>query len=183
MAHGTRVHALAQRLFVEGASFDEIVDRLGRDGVRVNRKTLMAWAKAENWDSAKKNVLQAVQDKNNSTAVDRWAQFLAGTETLRDDILQTLKELGRPRTVEGGVAALVQLTRMIKELSPRTTVDDDAGEVISTVLDVLFKHPKVGIVLEKYRDEIQAEIAKRLKTGKKNGTNATDRPHREQAQE
>jgi len=161
------VHAEAQRLFLEGASFDEICERLERGGTHVNRKTLMAWAKAENWDTAKKEALDLAQEKNREKAADRWARVLKETEGLRDDVLRKLKMVGPPKTMEGGVSAVVQLTRLIRECAPVDVGQGDAGAIIDRVLDVLLKHPKVGVVIEKYREELLAELGKALKEGSK----------------
>jgi hypothetical protein len=59
----------------------------------------------------------------------------------------------------------VQISRLIRELAPARSVEGDAGALIDRVLDVLLKHPKIGIVIEKYRGEVMEEITKVLKAG------------------
>lgn len=163
MGHGTSVHVAAQRLYLEGASFDEIVERLDQSGTHVNRKTLMGWAKKENWETAKRESLSLAQEKSKEKAADRWTRVLKQTEELRERVLLSLSQLSQPKTIEGGVSAVVQLTRLLKELSPKLGVEGDAGEAIGRAMRVMLKHPKVGLVVEKYRDEIAALIQAELK--------------------
>lgn len=163
MAHSLDVKERSFRLWVQGLSVDDIVAQLKRGGIRVNRKSILRWRKNEGWDERKKAVVSEVQKNTEREAADLMAEVLNDTAKLRELVLSQLQAAGPPKSIVGGVQAYVQLCNLLKEIAPAKVVDGDAGEVVRRILDVLFRHPKVGIVIEKYRDEILADIKRELK--------------------
>jgi len=101
--------------------------------------------------------------------VDRMTRLLARAEKIQEDVAEALRDIPKVRSVGEGVNAFVQITNMIQKYAPTRTVEGDAGVVIDKLLNVLLKHPKVGIVIEKYRAELLDDMARALKSSKAEG--------------
>jgi len=169
VGHGLDVKERAFQLYVQGLSFDDIAAEMEKSKMHVNRKTLIRWSKTEGWQARADQVKVEVKAKNDDRAVDRMAELLAQANKIKHDVVEALRSMPAPRSTGEGVNAFIQISRLIRELAPPTSVGGDAAAVIDRVLDVLLKHPKIGIVIEKYRDEVMAEIAKVLKSTKAEG--------------
>jgi hypothetical protein len=123
----------------------------------------------QTWGERKGIVQGKAQEKNDEKAVDRMTELLAQATKIKSDVVEAMRAMPPPRSTGEGVNAFIQISRLIRELAPARSVEGDAGAVIDKVLDILLKHPKVGIVIEKYRDEILPELAKALKSSKAEG--------------
>lgn len=159
----------AFQLYVQGLSFEDIGKEMDRGKMHVNRKTLIRWCKTEGWKARAEQVKVEVKAKNDDKAVDRMAKLLERAERIQEDVAEALRGVPPVRSMGEGVNAFVQISRLIRECAPARSVEGDAGALIDRVLDVLLKHPKIGIVIEKYRGEVMEEIAKALKSSKAEG--------------
>lgn len=166
MGHGLDVKERAFQLYVQGLSFDDIAAEMDKGKMHVNRKTLIRWCKTEGWQVRAGKVKAEVEAKNDDRAVDRMTELLAEATKIKSDVVEALRSMPAPRSTGEGVNAFIQISRLIREMAPATSVEGDAGAMIDRLLDVLLKHPKVGIVLEKYKDDIVAGMAKVLKVEK-----------------
>lgn len=180
MGHGLDTKERAFQLYVQGLSFDDISAELDKGKMHVNRKTLIRWRKNEGWEARAAAVKTEVRERNDDKAVDRMTRLLAEATKIQNDVVKAMKGIAAPRSLGEGVNAFVQISRLIRELAPPTSVEGDAGALIDRVLDVLLKHPKIGMVIEKYRDQVMAEIAKVLK-GRGDGGRGTGRNRTDQA--
>jgi transposase-like protein len=156
MSYPVDVKEKAFQLYVQGASFDEI-----RDETNVNKKTLLKWKRNEGWEARRDKILEDVKDQNDEKAGEMLTKIYDSAVDLHKQVLAELKEGGIFRTKEGAVAAYMQLTNLILRLQP-SNKELKVGDVLDKVLKVLFDHPKIGIVLDKYKDEIVATINKEL---------------------
>lgn len=156
MSYSVDVKERAFQLFVQGASFDEI-----REETKVNKKTLIKWKKNEGWEARRDKILAEVKGKHDEQSVEIISELLDSAVDLYREVKADLREVSNFRTKEGGVAAYIQLTNLILKLQPPKK-DIKVGDVLSKVLKVLFDHPKIGLVLDKYKDEIVATINKEL---------------------
>jgi len=146
----------AFQLFVQGASLEEISQE-----TKVNKKTILRWKKNEGWAPRREKILEEIQAKNDTKQVEMMTQLYEMTVKLWQETSQELKEMSRFRTKEGAVAAYMQMANMIMRLQP-SKKEIKIDDVLGKVLKVLFDHPKIGIVLDKYKDEIVANIEKEL---------------------
>lgn len=156
MSYAIDVKEKAFQLYVQGASFDEISEETG-----VNKKTLLRWKKNEGWKIRREKILEETQKKNDAKQVELLAELYSKTVELLRQTYGELKEAVNYRTAEGAVAAYIQLTNMILKLQPpekELKIDD----VLQKVLKVLFDHPKVGLVMDKYKDDIIDSINKEI---------------------
>jgi transposase-like protein len=156
MAYSVDVKEKAFQLYVQGASFDEIVEE-----TNVNKKTLLRWKRHEGWVPRKEKILEDMQKKNDEKQVELLADLLAKTTELLKQTYREIKEVGSFRTMEGGVAAYIQLTNMILRLQPQKK-EMKIDKVLGKVLKVLFDHPKIGLVMDKYKEDIIERINKEL---------------------
>lgn len=156
MAYSIDVKEKAFQLYVQGASFDEIVEE-----TKVNKKTLLRWKKREGWKPRKKKILEEMQKKNDEKQVELLADLMSKTTDLLKQTYEEIKEVGSFRTMEGGVAAYIQLTNMILKLQPQKK-EMKIDKVLGKVLKVLFDHPKIGLVMDKYKEDIINRINKEL---------------------
>ena len=156
MSYAIDVKEKAFQLYVQHASFDEISEETG-----VNKKTLLRWKKNEGWEPRRAKILEEMQKKNDAKQIELLAELHVKTVELWRETCDELQEVLSFRTKEGGMASYIQLTNMILRLQPpskKLNIDD----VLSKVLKVLFDHPKIGMVLDKYKDEIVEQINKEL---------------------
>lgn len=156
MTHPPDVKERAFQLYVQGASFDEISEE-----TKVNKKTLLRWKKNEGWKVRREKILEDMQKKNDAKQVEFLTELQNKSMKLWREISQELEEEAQFRTKEGAVAAYMQLTNLILKLQPPKK-ELKIGDVLEKVLKVLFDHPKIGLVLDKYKDEIIDEINKEL---------------------
>lgn len=156
MSYPIDVKEKAFQLYVQGASFDEI-----REETNVNKKTLLKWKRNEGWEARRDKILGDVKGKNDEQATEMLAKIFNSAVDLHKQVLEEIKESGAFRTKEGAVAAYMQLTNLILRLQPPKK-ELKVGDVLGKVLKVLFDHPKIGLVLDKYKDEIVATINKEL---------------------
>jgi len=156
MAYYIDIKEKAFQLYVQGASFDEIVEE-----TKVNKKTLLRWKKREGWVPRKEKILEEMQDKNDEKQVELLADLMSKTSDLLKQTYREIKEVGSFRTMEGGVAAYIQLTNMILKLQPQKK-EMKIDDVLGKVLKVLFDHPKIGLVMDKSKDDIIEKINKEL---------------------
>ena len=175
MGHDFNTKERAFQLWLEDLSFDEIARRMDEEKRHVNRKTLVRWSQkpdkktGKTWKDRKAEVQGKLQEKNDDRAVDRMTRLLARAEKIQEDVAEALRAIPKVRSVGEGVNAFVQITNMIQKYAPTRTVEGDAGVVIDKLLNVLLKHPKVGIVIEKYRTELLDDMARALKSSKAEG--------------
>lgn len=156
MGYSIDVKEKAFQAYVQGASFDEISEETG-----VNKKTLLRWKKNEGWGIRREKILEETQKKNDAKQVKLLTELHSKTVELLRQTYGELKEAVNYRTAEGAVAAYIQLTNMILKLQPpekELKIDD----VLQKVLKVLFDHPKVGLVMDKYKDDIIDKINKEI---------------------
>lgn len=153
-------------MYVQGLSFDDIAAEMDKAKMHVNRKTLLRWKKNEGWEARAEQVKVEVKVQNDEKAVDRMTALLAEATKIKSDVVEAMRAMPPPRSTGEGVNAFIQISRLIRELAPARSVEGDAGALIDRVLDVLLKHPKIGIVIEKYRGEVMEEITKVLVKGK-----------------
>ncbi|MGB3341312.1 MAG: hypothetical protein WBB37_07520 [bacterium] len=156
MGYSIDVKEKAFQLYVHGASFDEISEETG-----VNKKTLLRWKKNEGWSVRRGKILEETQKKNDAEQVELMADLCSKTKELLLQTYDELKEAVKYRTAEGAVAAYIQLTNMILRLQPpdkELKIDD----VLQKVLKVLFDHPKIGLVMDKYKEDIIDKINKEI---------------------
>jgi hypothetical protein len=163
MGHGLDTKERAFQLYVQGLSFEDIAEQMDKGKMHVNRKTLVRWCKTEGWKARADAVKGEVRERNDEKSVDRMTALLAEATKIKSDVVEALRSMPAPRSTGEGVNAFIQISRLIRELAPPTAVGGDAAAIIDRVLDVLLKHPKIGIVIEKYRDEVMGEITKVLK--------------------
>lgn len=156
MAYAVDVKERAFQLFVQGASFDEI-----SADTKVNKKTLLKWKKREGWDARRDSILADAKEQSDQKQTEMLTRLYDATVDLYENVQKELKQIGTFRTKEGGVSAYVQLLNAILRLQPPKK-ELKVGDVLGKVLKVLFDHPKIGIVLDKYKDEIVATINKEL---------------------
>ncbi len=156
MSYPVDIKEKAFQLYVQGASFDEI-----RDETKVNKKTLLKWKRNEGWEARRDKILEDVKDQNDEKSCEMLTKIYDSAVDLHKQVLAELKEGGMFRTKEGAVAAYMQLTNLILRLQPPKK-EFKVGDVLGKVLKVLFDHPKIGIVLDKYKDEIIDTINKEL---------------------
>lgn len=156
MGYSIDVKEKAFQAYVQGASFDEISEETG-----VNKKTLLRWKKNEGWSVRREKILEETQKKNDAKQVEMLTELHSKTVELLRQTYDELNEVVVFRTKEGAVAAYIQLTNMILKLQPpekKLKIDD----VLQKVLKVLFDHPKVGLVMDKYKDDIIDRINKEI---------------------
>jgi len=156
MGYSIDVKEKAFQLYVHGASFDEISEETG-----VNKKTLLRWKKNEGWSVRREKILEEMQKKSDAKQVELLTELHSKTVELLRQTYDELKEAVSYRTTEGAVAAYIQLTNMILKLQPpgkELKIDD----VLQKVLKVLFDHPKIGLVMDKYKDDIIDKINKEI---------------------
>lgn len=156
MGYSIDVKEKAFQAYVQGASFDEISEETG-----VNKKTLLRWKKNEGWSVRREKILEETQKKNDAKQVELLTELHSKTVELLRQTYDELNEVVVFRTKEGAVAAYIQLTNMILKLQPpekKLKIDD----VLQKVLKVLFDHPKVGLVMDKYKDDIIDRINKEI---------------------
>lgn len=156
MSYAIDVKEKAFQLYVQHASFDEISEE-----TNVNKKTLLRWKKNEGWEPRRAKILEEMQKKNDAKQVKLLTELHSKTVELLRQTYGELKEAVNYRTAEGAVAAYIQLTNMILKLQPpekELKIDD----VLQKVLKVLFDHPKVGLVMDKYKDDIIDKINKEI---------------------
>lgn len=166
MAHAPDVHERAFSLWCEGIAIDDICKLLEIERKHVNRKTIMTWKKREGWAARKAAVLARAAAKTDAALVEDLKVLRTEVSKLRARVFEDLQDCPAPRSLVGGVQAYTMLLDRAIKLMPPQAVEGDAGEVVKKILDVLFKHPKVGVVIEKYRDELMAELNKVLDAGK-----------------
>lgn len=158
MSYAIDVKEKAFQLYVQGASFDEISEE-----TKVNKKTLLRWKKNEGWKVRRDKILEEMQKKGDAKQVELLTELYDKTLELWRETAEELKEVSVFRTKEGGVAAYIQMANLILRLQPpkkELKIDD----MLEKVLKVLFDHPKIGLVLDKYKDEIVEGINKELQS-------------------
>jgi hypothetical protein len=156
MSYPIDVKEKAFQLYIQGASFDEI-----REETKVNKKTLLKWKRNEGWEVRRDKILEEMKDQNDEKAGEMLTKIYDDAVDLHRQILGELKCRGDFRTKEGAIAAYMQLTNLILRLQPPKK-ELKVGDVLGKVLKVLFDHPKIGLVLDKYKDEIINTINKEL---------------------
>jgi transposase len=155
MAHDLDTKEKAFGLYVQGSSMDDI----GKE-CQVNRKTVIRWKRSEGWDVRKQSIISKVQSKSDKKQVDFITDLYNQTVDLRNKILDQLDEL-HFKSKEGAISAYQSLTnQMLKFMPQKQELKDEALKKIFTIL---FSHPRVGPVIEKYKDEILTAIDKELK--------------------
>lgn len=153
----------AFQLYCQGLSFDEIGKEMDKGKMHVNRKTLIRWCKTEGWRARAGQVKAEVEAKNDEKAVDRMTALLAEATKIKSDVVEALKLMPKPRSTGEGVNAFVQISRLIREMAPANGIGGDAQAMFDRILDVFLKHPKVSLVVDKYRGELMEELGKVLK--------------------
>ena len=156
MSYSIDIKEKAFQLYVQHASFDEISEETG-----VNKKTLLRWKKNEGWEVRRDKILEEMQKKNDAKQVELLTELYDKTVELWRKTSEEVKEVLQFRTKEGGVAAYIQMANLILKLQPPKK-ELKIGDVLEKVLKVLFDHPKIGLLLDKYKDEIVDEINKEL---------------------
>jgi len=154
MAVGIDTKEKAFQFFCQGTSIDKIAEE-----IKVNRKTILRWKNEYGWESRREKILADVHKKSDRQQADIIANLLSQTVELREEILESLKYL-QFKSKEGALSAYQQLTNLIVKFTPERA--DIKDEALKKIFAILFSHPKVGPVIERYKDEIITSINKEL---------------------
>uniref|UniRef100_A0A7C6ECG8 Terminase ATPase subunit N-terminal domain-containing protein n=1 Tax=candidate division WOR-3 bacterium TaxID=2052148 RepID=A0A7C6ECG8_UNCW3 len=155
MAHGIDTKERAFQLYVQGLSFAEISQE-----TKVNKKTLLRWKRNFGWDIRRDRIIQDVQKKSDKKQTEILSQLYDKTLSLWHQVTDELQATSF-RSKEGALNAYQMLTNLIIKFRPDSVELKD--EALKRVFDVLFRHPKIGPLIEKHKDELLAEIDKELK--------------------
>jgi len=155
MSHGIDIKEKAFQLYVQGISFDDIAKE-----TTVAKKTLLRWKKNFGWDVRKNTILKTAQTKSDRKQSEILSQLYDKTLDLWNQVSGELDNIGF-RSKEGAINAYQTLTNLIVKFRPDSAELKD--EALKRVFNVLFAHPKIGPLIEKYKDELLNEIDKELK--------------------
>lgn len=154
MSHNIDTKERAFQLYVQGASFDDISKE-----TKVAKKTLLRWKKNFGWDTRKNAILQSAQTKSDRKQAEILSQLYDKTVDLWNQVSGELNDIGF-RSKEGAVNAYQTLTNLIIKFRPDSTELKD--EALKKVFGILFAHPKIGPLIERYKDELLTDINKEL---------------------
>jgi hypothetical protein len=159
MAHSIDDKEKAFQFYCQGLSIDKIAQE-----VKVNRKTILrkgtGWKDNMGWDIRRDAIRKSVQSKVDQKQVDLLTQLYDKTLTLWNEIADDLNQMPF-KSREGAIAAYQNLTNLILKFMPQKQGLKD--EALKKIFAILFSHPKVGPVIERYKDELLEAIDKELK--------------------
>jgi len=162
MGHGLDVKERAFQLYVQGLSFEDIAGEMDKSKMHVNRKTLIRWCKVEGWKARADAVKGEVRERNDEKSVDRMTELLAQATKIKTDVVEALRSMPAPRSTGEGVNAFIQISRLIRELAPPTSVEGDAGALLDAVVKALSDDPKVKAVMESRIDFVREALRKAM---------------------
>ncbi|MCF6191845.1 MAG: hypothetical protein L3J76_01755 [Candidatus Hydrothermae bacterium] len=162
MGYPNTIKEAAFEMFVKGYSYARIAEEIGaRFGLDVAERTVKRWAKKYDWHVRKRGVLLEARKALDERLADEIASIEKEVLDLRRKIMEEMEPLSL-RSKERAIEAVIKLTdlwfRMQKDRRPEV----DADRIVQAILEVLLEHPKIGPLMERYRDEIAAKIEEKL---------------------
>ena len=157
----------AFRLYVIGKSITEIAKELKSDWPTVSKSTVAKWAKEKDvrglsWDERRTQIAVA---RNNTTdsklSVDR-KKIMEQSMHIKEIIFEKM-QTADVKTLEGATFAFDKISRTILELSEAEMKNPHPMEVAQALMEAFREIPEVSEVIEKHWDEIQRNLALRLK--------------------
>jgi transposase len=159
MAHSIDIKEKAFQLYCQGLSIDKIAQE-----VKVNRKTILrkgtGWKDSMGWDVRRDAIRQIVQSKTDQKQIDLLTRLHDKTLALWTEVTDELNQT-QFKSKEGAIASYQSLTNMMLKFMPQKQGLKD--EALKKIFAILFSHPKVGPVIERYKDELLEAIDKELK--------------------
>ncbi len=144
----------AFQMYLEGASYSEIASYFG-----VTKRTVINWANKGNWKKRKKQILTKAAIKADQKREEIFAKIISDLEEVRARLVPVLTE-SSPRSFESGANIFIKISELLLKYRQE---GQDVNRFVEIIFNILVRHPKVGPLLIKYKDEILQELKRELK--------------------
>ena len=165
MAYPIEVKEYAFQLFAKGYSYEQIASETGQKfNIPLGVRTVKRWARQYGWYARKMQILEAARKKIDNALADELSKLETEVAELRRRILAEAEPL-QIRSKERALEIYLKLTDLLYKMQ-RDKGESPVDSIVETIFAVLLEHPRLGPLIDKYKEEIIQKIEERLQSGR-----------------